>query len=257
MSHDLHELEERIKWARQEIAAIEEGLRRYANAHIKLKTQGSLAAMRHRILYGFPKKSSVIRLMAVIDAPVPIAVTARSGTTANELRSCLDGLASVLAERNGRTAKGVYFPIVENESSFDTDKRVKDKVRKLTQEQLDQLMKWRPFLTGNDGKEGNLLLWGLHQSDVARKHHRLAAHVTGGGVVLGDGHVGEMSIEIGTLEVGTTQVGTLSGDSRANLSLIPDFAYAEPDVLRGRPVVETLNEFADLVEAIVSSFKIS
>ena len=241
MAEDLHELLERIKWARDEIPAVTAELDAYVARCFRIGERANL-------------NPNMATLVIEISEPVPVSARARTGTIANELRSCLDGLASSLAVRNGKTASGVYFPVGETEGSFDTDKRLKDKIRKLSAADRDAVLAFRPFAVGNDGQPGNLLLYGLHHADICRKHHRLVATSTTHSMSFVNGYVGILRGFGGSLDQPVNRVAEISNDSRADLRFQPTFVYAEPDVLRHRSVVETLNEFANVTETIVTAF---
>lgn len=237
MSESLNELLERVDWARSEIGAVKQEIQTWARTTVYLTAN--------------PYTGS---LFAEMTKPVPIGARARSGTITNEIRSALDGLASELAARNGKD--GAYFPVANEESAFKTDRKLRERLKRFRDADRDALLAFRPFATGEDGQPGNLLLYGLHHADIKRKHHRLVAKTTGSSLGFVSGYVENMvGFPPAEIHVGRkVEVARVSTGSDATFRFMPVLAYAEPNVLRGRPVVETLHEFADMAEAIIRSF---
>jgi hypothetical protein len=52
-------------------------------------------------------------------------------------------------------------------------------------------------------------------------------------------------------------IAAIAGDREANkdVELAFDIALGEPDVFKGRPILETLRQLADLVSGIMASFE--
>jgi len=162
-------------------------------------------------------------------------------------------LASTLAERNDQD--GAYFPIANHEEEFTKDARLRKRLAKFTETDRDALLALRPFAVGIDGDPGNLLLYGLHHADIRRKHHRLVAKSTGSSIAFRNGNIGSFVPEPAIIKIpGKTRIGRLSDDSWVTIGFEPLILYAEPNVLRGRPLVETLYEFANIAEAAIRTF---
>lgn len=240
---DLDEIIERLNWARSEIIKLRVDLQSWYDNSIVLSSQADV------------ENPHLIQLLAHYTTPIPLSCRARSGTIVNELRSLLDGLASSLAVRNKKTPNGVYFPISANESDFDSDARLRAKIRKLSDVDQLAIMATRPFAEARDGSPGNVLIYGLHQADIRRKHHKLVANNIGSSVGVVHGEIGLMFSAPKPLAGSPEVMAWISSDSVAEISFSPTFEYSEPDVLRGLEVTETLDKFADEVSSIIEVFQ--
>ena len=240
MSNVIQEVGERLTWARGEIATIERDIAEWQRRSIKLLARPT-------------PEQGFDAILVEISEEIPIGIRARSGTTANEMRACLDSLASFLAQRNGKVT--AYFPVAKHEHQFATDKLLKERLKRFRPEDRDALLAWRPFAVGKDGQPGNLILFGLHHSDIKRKHHRLVAKTISTSLNVGNGYIGQLRPLNYDLRIpGTTRVALISKNSRVELAFEPLITYAEPDVLSGRPIVETLYDLANVTEAVIRSF---
>lgn len=257
MSDDLIELKERIEIARAEIEDLARNERAFFSKHVQVR--GAREGDRYEVF-------------AKADRAVPTALKAKAGTIANELRSCLDGLACALAVRNNKTMAGTYFPISKSEDIFNADG--KQKMRKLGAVDQTKIEALKPY------RGGNPTLFGLHEADRTRKHQRLimsTARSQGlnvGGMVMSAGHlqltncvivnetphgdvvtrIPELNYEASELVPGS-EVRLITGSGNPP-QLSPEFAiaYDEPPELQGLAIVSTLDIFANAVEAIVSAF---
>ena len=243
MADDLQELLDRIKWARGEITALQIEFSTYVRSSFRY------FFMEH-------EHKGYNYLMVEVNGPIPVSIKSRSGSIVNELRSCLDGLSSILSLRNNKSANGVYFPIAETEHDLLNEPNLKNKIKKLSQEDRDKIILFRPFLIGQDGRPGNLLLYGLHHADIKRKHHRLVSKSISGSLGAANGSIGHLQTFDLSITDRITKLAAISTDSSATLSHTPILTYAEPDVLRDSGVVECLNNFSNLVEAIVLDFAV-
>lgn len=240
MNDSLVEILARLNWARSEIQALQKEIEIWSDDNIETHLVPST-------LQGF--RTIIIETREI----VPIGIRARSGVIANEIRSCLDSLASALAQRNGK--EKAYFPVADKESAFTSDKRLRYRLKKFREEDKNALLACRPFAIGLDGEPGNLLLYGLHHTDVKRKHHRLAGKAGKSAMTIVEGFIGEIRWIGGKARIpGRTAVAEISNDSDVRLRFELILQYAEPDVLRGLPLIETLNEFVDVSEAVVRTF---
>ncbi|NCP11359.1 MAG: hypothetical protein GW859_05285 [Sphingomonadales bacterium] len=240
MVADLQELRERLNWARAEAERLPAEIEHYATS---------------KIIWKFETRNDApgFLLTATCKSDIPVAIRARAGTTVNEIRSCLDGLASVLAERNQRTANGVSFPISKTESQF-LEKRSQEKIRKLSDDDKLAIAALKPYAVDSKGEPGNVLLWGLHSADVRRKHQRLLVAAQNNKMMFGNGYIDEMRFLGNTVKLGRNEIATTGPLFSSSVYFPADITYAEPDVLRGRSVVKTLHEFADLVDSIILIF---
>ena len=100
--------------------------------------------------------------------PIPRIMNAEAGAIINSLRSSLDLLANRLAERNGHIGKkDVYFPVCLTIAEFQS--RGRKKIRRLSAADQMVIERLQPY----HGGDVPLLLWSLHDLDIARKHRRL------------------------------------------------------------------------------------
>lgn len=240
MQDDLQEILDRLNWARSEIGVMSSEYDEWAQRTF-------------RLLFEPHEREGFAGVVVEATETVPVSIRARSGTIANEIRSCLDSLASTLAAKNGHDE--AYFPIATHEDVFTSDRRFRKRMSLFTQLDRQTILGFRPFARGIDGQPGNLLLYGLHHADIKRKHHRLVLKGANANLMVVNGWVGELTGEPDRLKVpGKTRIARISQDSRVTFNFKPDITYAEPDVLRGRPLVKTLHDFSDIAEAIVRAF---
>lgn len=254
MASDLVELHERVEWARGEIQTLKDECRAFCRQAFKTwidhDADGSFA------------------LSAQQTKPVPTSIKSRGGTIANELRSCLDGLACQLAIRNGETPADVYFPISKHKSVFESD-GLKRKLRKLSATDRDTIAALRPY------REANEALFGLHEADRTRKHQRLIASTGGASVLLNGRHLNPrfgnaeffectingvnvpyLATPGGRLitDVGVTFEIARGAGFTAPIEAVFALAYSEPDELRGQIITVSLRHFADTVDGIIGLF---
>lgn len=254
MARDWSELLGRIQFARHEIDRLE--------AEVGLYGDGALA---YRSVPTPGRNTSDV--LARVVRPVPVSIRARAGTTANELRTILDGLASDLAIEHSGSSEQVYFPISKSEEAFQKDGR--KKIAKLSPGDQATIAGLSPY------REANPTLFALHEADRTRKHYRLGACIAdiskntipffatlGPGSRVLSGRVNDILIE----DMSFPLVKDMSGPAGSEFlvaSGVPDnlpiqfevaVSYLEPAELSGQPIVRTMRKFADLVEAIVRLF---
>lgn len=102
------------------------------------------------------------RLYFTITNPVPLTCGVILGDIIHNARSALDHLAGAVAVKNGRTTKGVYFPVAP--SAADLPRMIKDKLGKCPKPFRDFVAGHKPHKGGNDA------LYALHQLDILDKH---------------------------------------------------------------------------------------
>lgn len=241
---DLSEIRERVSFANSEISALNQLLLNWVRESVVLTCAPDSV------------DDSMILLQAHQKNAIPFSCRAKTGMIVNELRACLDALASVLAIRNGRTPNGAYFPIAETELDFENNKIWMEKIKKLSLSDQQKILDTKPYAICKDGSSGNELLYGLHQADIRRKHHRLVAHATSQGVVIGGGSIGRLQIDPKPLTGKPRTMAKLSRDSiNARVGYQPTFLFSEPKELKGRQVVQTLEQFSALTERIINLFR--
>jgi len=184
---------------------------------------------------------------------LPVNLALIAGDAAHSLRIALDYLACELVRSGGITPKNVYFPICETPEKYESESPGKTKGMPIAaKEAIDRIA---PYQGGNDA------LWALHSLDVTDKHRLL--------------------ITVGTQLANTTQLtlspeptefsvlfrvpcgleegnvlGEVSGNSETNqrINFGFDIAFGQPDGLAGESVVETLNDMAQMIAAIINHF---
>lgn len=195
-----------------------------------------------------------------LNQPVPVSVRIRIGTIINETRVILDNLASVLAGRNGYTGSTtVYFPISKSKDVFDTDG--KKKMRQLSSEDQEKIESLKPY------KGGNEWLYCLHETDVERKHLKLAAKsaMMGGFVSKMPSHSSraEQAMAAGA-PIFDFRNADLTGEfvkiaEFTDLEMQPQdmdvvIAFTAPDLIRGANALSVLDKFNSVAREVVSLF---
>lgn len=183
--------------------------------------------------------------------PVPVSISTILGDAVHNLRVALDYLAYELVRSAGVEPKGIYFPISESIEKHKSESSRKTKG--MPQAAKDDIDRMQPYRGGNNG------LWGLHKLDVIDKH-RLLPTV---GMKVGAFQVNlsptptEYNFAIPSILEEGDIIGWISGNHEADkhMSVTADIAFGEPEVLEGRPIIETLAQLVNLVEAIVLHFE--
>lgn len=243
--NDLDEHFERLKWARGEIDRLDAEVTKYTDSeplevywHMDLARENPARIYRIRVREGVPK-----------------TVQIHAGTIINEMRSVLDALACTLAKRNGfKDVSGTYFPTGKTKAFFES-KDVQRKVKKLADQDKATIAALQPYGGGND------MLYALHSSDIIRKHQRLI-------LVAGEvertrlGSAGGWTLDSNKLDFIHAGPGFPLDEPIARTAL--DFhieikqravvAFSEPNTIKSKPLVATLNDFASLVESILNLF---
>jgi hypothetical protein len=232
------------------------------SAHLKIerakKHIADLNAERLRFLgtdpyVGVPKflpeaNSTQYVLQSLPDIPDSIPLIL--GDAVHDLRAALDYLACEIVRSVGVEPKGVYFPICETVEKYKSESN--GKVKGMPQAAKDEIDKIQPYGGENDG------LWGLHTLDIIDKHRLLLTT----GMRVGGWQVNlsltptEYNFAMPSLLEEGDVIGWIPGNHEADkrMSITADIAFGEPEILEGRPIIETLTQLANMVEAIVSHF---
>lgn len=255
LKRDIAELKERLDSTRGFIEELKHSIYEYNRKNVQVVRR--------------PKAgSSLCDLIMKVKEPVPLKIRQKAGMIANEIRSCLDGLASSLAVHNGADTKHVFFPIAETEANFhDRIKKLKYKISESHRNIIASLKPW---------KNENWLLWAMHEADINRKHVRLGAcssatkRTTVGPIVMGgnDIRVGQLAIgdEIVGSNISYASTGrTLdeSGELLLMTNVSNDFkiknkfsiVYSGLDVVNEKDVIDALSDFVDESEDILVIFE--
>lgn len=268
MAADLVEINERIVIAQADIVPLEADAKRFCQRSIQLIRRPRIRDVADR-----PGDPAELDFIVRQNDAVPVRLRSKAGTIANELRACLDALACALAVRNGKSDKGVYFPISKSKAIFEED-GMRKKIRKLSDADKAAIADLKPYR----GDGGDNLLFGLHEADRVRKHVRLGAFGTanaagafGGGCM----HVGGgamMSIERSIMNgIPIHHMNYWSGRELKQVGQEVEIAtgvpeplpfqlevgvcYSEPEEIAGQEVVTTLNAFSAKVSHVVGLFR--
>ena len=183
---------------------------------------------------------------------IPESMGAILGDAAHNLRTALDYLACELVRSAGKEpGGGVYFPISDSAEKYKTEsdrktKGVPDDAKKM----IDSI---HPYFGGNNA------LWALHKLDKVDKHKlvpTVAMRVGRWGINL-TSEPTEISMAFPTpLEKGDV-IGWVAGNHEADrqMSVTADITFGEPEILEGRPMIETLTELVQVIEKIISYFE--
>lgn len=229
-----------------------------------------LEYLNQAVSYRTPRYSikNTYSVYVKLEVGIPLPLRAIVGSTVNELRATLDELACRLAVRNGRTMNGVYFPASRNEELF--NERGMEKIRKLSPEDKEKIRKLAPYEGG-----GKTKIHLLHAADLKRKHQPLSVYtadysrVSLGGFQLGKGsqivrcYSDSVYIEHATF-LPNLNLGHQASDAESlvatgipvqlPLNIDLRLAYETPDAIKGMEVIESLQDWSDDVEYVISLF---
>ncbi|MER9665576.1 hypothetical protein [Mesorhizobium sp. M0203] len=97
--------------------------------------------------------------------PIPPAIFNIIEDAVHNIRAPLDKMLSAYAVRNGKSPRGVWFPIADTLQQLKKpDSQPRRGIKKLPQQVYPFILKSKPY------KRGNPLLWWLHQIDIGDKH---------------------------------------------------------------------------------------
>lgn len=208
------------------------------------------------------------KVMNVVSAVLDISLI--TGDAIHNLRSSLDHLAYQLVMANGGTpSQSTGYPICENLERC-TTKFLQAKVEGMSNAAIDLIKKTKSYAGGNDE------FWIIHRLDIVDKHHlRLDVRCSVENVEIGIVHDSPDQREF--VETGTIQsidaidfdriyslvplkdgqiVYSHSAESEKNQNVKFGFevSFTEPEIVKGKRVVETLNELFEFVDGIVEQF---
>jgi len=173
------------------------------------------------------------------------------GDAIHNLRTALDLLAGDLVRRNRKNATGVYFPFAKSES--DLDKQIRNKkFGRAGQAAVSLLRKLAPYRGGNEE------LRGLHELDIMDKHQLIIPVFQGFQMFecRVKGPNGVMAFNVNGpgdgFSISATSDDILTWDS---LQFFFVFSREVPVIFAEKPVVDTLERLATLVEGVVELFR--
>ncbi len=201
--------------------------------------------------------NNIYRIFDIKAPPVDFGLIA--GDVIHCLRSSLDHLACQLVLINGSTPnRQTAFPIFDDSTKYMTG--LAGKIMGMSQHAIDVINITEPYQGGKGAG-----LWILHYLDIADKHHTLLTPLF---------NVTEIDFTIpGFWEHDYRGVGRVSfpnfkkplknGDIVAtrqiemdkNMNFTINIVFAEPEAIKGKPVIKTLGRLIELVESTIISFR--
>ena len=189
----------------------------------------------------------------------PAEIGLVAGDVIHNLRSALDHLAYQLVYVSGAThSKQTSFPIWDDATEYKAQRA--RRVQGMAQSAIDAIDATEPYQGGKGAG-----LWCLHYLDIADKHHALLItpiNLTGASFVIPGfwerdyKGVGGVSFpDFGkSLEDGDV-IATREPNRGDDMNFTLDIAFTKPEVIEGKPVIETLQRLVHLVDNLIISFK--
>ncbi|MBZ9882944.1 hypothetical protein LB535_11325 [Mesorhizobium sp. CA10] len=237
MAADLNETKERIQWCRNR------------STILAAEIDAFIRSGAYQISHEVDPISGDATLYIELAKEPPRSLIIESGLIIHELRASLDALACVLAVRNGKGTKNVYFPVSRDLAVFEDD-GLKRKLRNLSQADRDVIAGLKPYA------DGNPMLFALHSADLLRKHQRL---------MMTTQDIGQIGFRQALITTGQffgvspltkkrQRFAILGKGSWIEADMGVDINLSEPEGLRGRPLATVLRDFTSLTESIVKLF---
>jgi hypothetical protein len=190
--------------------------------------------------------------------PVPTTVPIILGDAIHNLRSALDHLAWQLVEADGGIPdKHTFFPIFSGPDGFQkyASAMGSGEIKKIRPGAEKVIQAMQPYVTGDD------TLGHISQLDIIDKHRFVlttvmlfkAWHVSVNGMTLPFPQVPRVLI-LGD-EFTNIPTSTYERQAHEDFKLGIDVAFGEPEIIKGKPVLETVNNMADLVSSIIPNFE--
>jgi hypothetical protein len=211
------------------------------------------------------------RIYYLADAkPIPKSFSPILGDALNNLRSCLDHAVYAMVQvgqPNVIKPSDIYFPIVSG-SAAEYNSRFKRTKAGLRQDAINAIDAVAPYMGGageyychlaqlNNVDKHRLLLtiWGsfeghtmlpsqrqwvadFHGKDPSEFRHSLIAK----------------NPRIHPLQIGDELLTVAEAEVEANMQFLINIAFAEPDIVRGDPVIETLHEMKKIIHHQIFDF---
>jgi len=191
--------------------------------------------------------------------PVPEDLSVIIGDVVHNLRSALDHLAWQLVEAGGGSpSKDTFFPICwgSNAAQQYASATGKGEIKRMRTGADKLLLAVQPYMSGDD------TLWHVHELDRFDKHRFLITT----GTSFGDWSVETEGIQVAfekwtsiPLVVGHEIINipteTYNRQPHENFKLGVDVSFGESEVVKGKPVVPTLNEMAEFIDCLVTKFQ--
>jgi hypothetical protein len=179
---------------------------------------------------------------------IPISLALVASDAIANLRAALDHVGYSIALAMGiEKPKSYYFPFANTADSFATDKRVRDRCRKLPDQVVACFNSFQPYM------DGNTFLWALNEM-CNRDKHAVVTPIC----------IANHSIYIryaGSIErppnrrwddaKNEIELFRAKGEPKYDLRLALDVGFDGPEPLQREPMIETLNTFVSIVEDIL------
>jgi hypothetical protein len=200
---------------------------------------------------------------------VPLTFATATGDILHNLRSALDHLAYqlvIIGIGGIEPTWKVYFPVADSPAIYETTKM--GKIKGMRQEAIDAIDRAKPYKGGDD------TLWCLHRLNIIDKHRLVL--LIGSGLqhvdithrryeTGGESRFQEVLVQpvnrlplvkegdILWTDVATPDMPWPHVDYQLQFTF--DIALGEPEVLKGKSLLETLQQTCDLVDNLISSFE--
>ena len=214
-----------------------------------------LAENMEMVIKDQPAPATYNVIVAIPKEPLPRAFNVEIGAYINTIRSGLDILATVIANRYGiARPEDAYFPVAKSGAAFASGNYKGSKfVKALPPAECAIIEALTPYKGGND------LLWLLHDLDIMRKHRRLLGfginperfHLIGTDVRYNFAPVASGGLRVDDQE---TILGMIAKGAPHYDMKIASYVTIYETGFAPKPVVATLNEFASLATAIIKLF---
>jgi hypothetical protein len=186
---------------------------------------------------------------------VPCHFSAIIGDAIHNMRSALDLLASDLVRANNGNVKNVYFPFANDANSLEDAIEIR-KIARAGEDVVNIIRSLKPYKGGNDR------LRAIHDLDITDKHKALIPSLH---------HVGIKNFAMSNHTGGSLIINLRCGPIKDGMVLMslppannvkigqyfqPSFhiTFGEGQPLEGTPLLETLEDFAKIVDEIISTF---
>ena len=188
--------------------------------------------------------------------PIPDEIPLIAGDAIHCLRSALDQLAYRFWESFGShgSIKTVAFPVTELASNYEAE--IRRKIKGITGP-VEAAFKAVEAYQGGNGDD----IWRLHNLDIIDKHRMLVtAHVALDAINIArvkGGEITRFSFDFGgeihdaPLKVGEVLLRDGKQHLYDNVEFTFEISLNEPSVIKGEPLLMTLQKLADVVDNIV------
>jgi hypothetical protein len=186
--------------------------------------------------------------------PFPNIANAGVGAIINSARSSLDLLASSLARRNGvARRRDIYFPFAKSFGHYSNPTQIAKRKKWLSAGDMAIIDSFQPYGGGNG------LLYALHTLDNTRKHERLLdVHlVPSSFVVTPEAHRQGLQFPLvwKGFEAGTVMAWAPINAMNTDFVMTSEIMFRETGAVNRLRVIDTLRQFAGMVDSIIQRFE--